>query len=70
MDRGTVSNTLFGWGSRNFYLFGSLFMEMMGVSSFHTFQAARTDWAVWRLMHWASLLQRAHPDEIWPLDAS
>ncbi|CAK9052902.1 Leucine-rich repeat protein SHOC-2 [Durusdinium trenchii] len=28
-------------------------------------QAARTDWAVWRLMHWASLLQRAHPDEIW-----
>ncbi|CAK9042551.1 unnamed protein product [Durusdinium trenchii] len=38
-------------------------MEMMGVSSFHTFQAARTDWAVWRLMHWASLLQPRKPEK-------
>ena len=28
-------------------------------------QAAKTDWAVFRLMHWASLLQRAHPQDVW-----
>ncbi|CAJ1366952.1 unnamed protein product [Effrenium voratum] len=28
-------------------------------------QQAKTDWAVFRLLHWASLLQRAHPDEVW-----
>ena len=28
-------------------------------------QAAKTDWAVFRLMHWASLLQRAHPQDMW-----
>ena len=28
-------------------------------------QAAKTDWAVFRLMHWASLLQRTHPVDVW-----
>ena len=28
-------------------------------------QAAKTDWAVFWLMHWASLLQRTHPVDVW-----
>ena len=28
-------------------------------------QAAKTDWPVFRLLHFASLLQRAHPHDIW-----
>ncbi|CAE7563678.1 shoc2 [Symbiodinium pilosum] len=28
-------------------------------------QAAKTDWPVFRLLHFASLLQRAHPHDVW-----
>ena len=28
-------------------------------------QTAKTDWPVFRLLHFASLLQRAHPHDIW-----